>query len=206
LIDALGLLIRQPLDFFDDLRCVHVSNLGDCGEKPSEKSWFKTRNGRPDQQAQPKTPPNRMEPRHPSTHWGSGNADVCCRWVQPAGASGHNRASEPRNRRSPGQRADAVGQPPGHSTAASAGGPASRQRPQAASRGPVGVHRGSLERLAGAKSRHTQRPIIHQSFRPAALPFWHPIPLAARRRPRRQPLPLAQRTGHFSSLASTLCR
>jgi hypothetical protein len=26
LIDALDLLIGQPLDFFDDLSCVHVSN------------------------------------------------------------------------------------------------------------------------------------------------------------------------------------
>jgi hypothetical protein len=26
LIDALDLLIGQPLDFFDDLSCIHVSN------------------------------------------------------------------------------------------------------------------------------------------------------------------------------------
>jgi hypothetical protein len=33
LIDALDLLIGQPLDFFDDLRRVHVSNLAVTTEK-----------------------------------------------------------------------------------------------------------------------------------------------------------------------------
>jgi len=33
LIDALDLLIGQPLDFFNDLRCVHVSNLDAATEK-----------------------------------------------------------------------------------------------------------------------------------------------------------------------------
>jgi hypothetical protein len=33
LIDALDLLIGQPLDFFDDLRCVHMSNLAAAAEK-----------------------------------------------------------------------------------------------------------------------------------------------------------------------------
>ena len=38
LINPLGLLVGQPLDFFDDLRCVHVSNVGDCKQKQSGKS------------------------------------------------------------------------------------------------------------------------------------------------------------------------
>jgi hypothetical protein len=33
LIDALDLLIGQPLDFFDDLRCIHVSNEITAAEK-----------------------------------------------------------------------------------------------------------------------------------------------------------------------------
>ncbi len=32
LIDGLNLLIRQPLDFFDDLRCIHLSSLSTGAE------------------------------------------------------------------------------------------------------------------------------------------------------------------------------
>jgi hypothetical protein len=33
LIDALDLLIGQPLDFFDDLSCIHVSNVIPAAKK-----------------------------------------------------------------------------------------------------------------------------------------------------------------------------
>jgi hypothetical protein len=37
LIDALDLLIGQPLDFFNDLRCGHVANVATAAEKAKQE-------------------------------------------------------------------------------------------------------------------------------------------------------------------------